>query len=117
MITKEELLHWIHEITYANNGIIAHLNKPGFKKTDGFMHNGEHMSLTYLNEKTTTISQLVESMTHDMIIPRPLALEPNEQLSHYDGIKGDFKKLNKHHQHNILKILNDLVYNENSSNQ
>jgi len=69
MITQEHLNHWISEIKWQLNGILSEIN-PAKVQMSGINvgKNGEaFVSFTYLDEKATTIRNILRSIESDMI--------------------------------------------------
>ena len=66
-IDTEYLDTLLNQLRCKNNGIISHINKKGFLKTDGIMINDEHFSFEYLREKSSLIDALINTIKNDIL--------------------------------------------------
>jgi hypothetical protein len=67
-IDTEYLITLIGQVRCKNNGIKSHVNKKGFKDCPGIMLHGDHLSISYLQEKTNVIEQLLNTIEKDILL-------------------------------------------------
>lgn len=67
-IDTEYLDTLLDQVRCKNNGIISHINKKGFLKTNGIMINDEHFSFEYLREKSFLIDALINTIKKDILL-------------------------------------------------
>ena len=67
-IDTEYLITIINQVRCKNNGIKSHLNKKGFKDCPGIMIHGDHLSFSYLQEKTNVIDMLLDTIEKDILL-------------------------------------------------
>ena len=67
-IDTEYLSSMIKQVRCKNNGMYFHVRKKGFKDCLGTMLHGEHLSLEYLQEKTTVVNMLLDTIEKDILL-------------------------------------------------